>query len=61
MHVCHSMGVMHRDIRPENFLLASSTEDAPLKAVQFGLSVFIEQGQHYVCHIIWTRVSMNLV
>ncbi|KAM0917815.1 hypothetical protein ACQ4PT_009245 [Festuca glaucescens] len=43
VHVCHSMGVMHRDLRPENFLLASSAEDAPLKAVHFGLSVFIEQ------------------
>ncbi|KAM0917813.1 hypothetical protein ACQ4PT_009245 [Festuca glaucescens] len=47
VHVCHSMGVMHRDLRPENFLLASSAEDAPLKAVHFGLSVFIEQGKVY--------------
>jgi calcium-dependent protein kinase len=47
VHVCHSMGVMHRDIRPENFLLASSAEDAPLKAVHFGLSIFIEPGQQF--------------
>ncbi|KAK1605663.1 hypothetical protein QYE76_029336 [Lolium multiflorum] len=47
VHVCHCMGIMHRDLRPENFLLASSAEDAPLKAVHFGLSIFIEPGKVY--------------
>lgn len=45
VHVCHFMGVMHRDLKPENFLLVSKDEQAPLKAIDFGLSVFIEQGQ----------------
>ncbi|KAK3008508.1 hypothetical protein RJ639_013216 [Escallonia herrerae] len=44
VHVCHFMGVMHRDLKPENFLLVSRDEDAPLKATDFGLSVFIEEG-----------------
>jgi calcium-dependent protein kinase len=44
VHVCHFMGVMHRDLKPENFLLASPADDAPLKAIDFGLSVFIEEG-----------------
>ncbi|KAH7849798.1 hypothetical protein Vadar_023084 [Vaccinium darrowii] len=44
VHVCHFLGVMHRDLRPENFLLVSREEDAPLKATDFGLSVFIEEG-----------------
>ncbi|GJN26750.1 hypothetical protein PR202_gb14708 [Eleusine coracana subsp. coracana] len=43
VHVCHFMGVMHRDLKPENFLHASPAEDAPLKAIDFGLSVFIEE------------------
>ncbi|KQJ84031.1 calcium-dependent protein kinase 12 [Brachypodium distachyon] len=47
VHVCHFMGVMHRDLKPENFLLASPAEDAPLKAIDFGLSVFIEEGKVY--------------
>ncbi|TQD97886.1 hypothetical protein C1H46_016411 [Malus baccata] len=47
VHVCHFMGVMHRDLKPENFLFASKDEDAPLKAIDFGLSVFIEQGKVY--------------
>ncbi|PPD85442.1 hypothetical protein GOBAR_DD17599 [Gossypium barbadense] len=43
----HFMGVMHRDLKPENFLLSSKDEDAMLKATDFGLSVFIEQGKQY--------------
>ncbi|WPT18299.1 Calcium-dependent protein kinase 2 [Picochlorum sp. SENEW3] len=37
---CHGNGILHRDIKPGNFLLASDKEDAPLKAVDFGLAVF---------------------
>ncbi|KAI9113324.1 hypothetical protein K1719_015849 [Acacia pycnantha] len=44
VHVCHFMGVMHRDLKPENFLMASRDYDAPIKATDFGLSVFIEPG-----------------
>ncbi|CAD6221456.1 unnamed protein product [Miscanthus lutarioriparius] len=47
VHVCHFMGVMHRDLKPENFLLASPADDAPLKAIDFGLSVFTEEGKVY--------------
>ncbi|XP_057518916.1 calcium-dependent protein kinase 1-like [Amaranthus tricolor] len=42
---CHSMGVMHRDLKPENFLFLSSHEDSPLKATDFGLSVFFKPGE----------------
>ncbi|RZR73111.1 hypothetical protein BHM03_00020285 [Ensete ventricosum] len=45
VHTCHSMGVMHRDLKPENFLLLNKDEDAPLKATDFGLSVFFKQGE----------------
>lgn len=44
VHICHFMGVMHRDLKPENFLLASKDENALLKATDFGLSVFIDDG-----------------
>lgn len=44
VHVCHFMGVMHRDLKPENFLLSSKDENSKLKATDFGLSVFIEEG-----------------
>ncbi|PHT88058.1 Calcium-dependent protein kinase 34 [Capsicum annuum] len=44
VHTCHSIGVIHRDRKPENFLLLSKDENAPLKATDFGLSVFYKQG-----------------
>lgn len=44
VHNCHSMGVMHRDLKPENFLFLSSDETSPLKATDFGLSVFFKPG-----------------
>ncbi|KAK8945943.1 Calcium-dependent protein kinase isoform 2 [Platanthera guangdongensis] len=47
VHVCHFMGVMHRDLKPENFLFESKDEDSDLKAIDFGLSVFIEEGKIY--------------
>uniref|UniRef100_A0A5B7A1Y0 non-specific serine/threonine protein kinase n=1 Tax=Davidia involucrata TaxID=16924 RepID=A0A5B7A1Y0_DAVIN len=47
VHVCHFMGVMHRDLKPENFLLSDKKENALLKATDFGLSVFIEEGKVY--------------
>ncbi|KAJ7967687.1 Calcium-dependent protein kinase [Quillaja saponaria] len=47
VHICLFMGVMHRDLKPENFLLSSMDETAALKATDFGLSVFIEEGKVY--------------
>ncbi|TKY57133.1 Calcium-dependent protein kinase 17 [Spatholobus suberectus] len=47
VHTCHSMGVIHRDLKPENFLLLNKDENAPLKATDFGLSVFYKQGEMF--------------
>lgn len=47
VHICHFMGVLHRDLKPENFLLSSKDDGAALKATDFGLSVFIEEGKVY--------------
>ncbi|KMZ73521.1 Calcium-dependent protein kinase 1 [Zostera marina] len=45
IEACHSLGVMHRDLKPENFLFVNQTEESPLKAIDFGLSVFFKPGQ----------------
>ncbi|EPS64871.1 hypothetical protein M569_09910, partial [Genlisea aurea] len=44
---CHRYGVMHRDLKPENFLFANKMEDAPLKAIDFGLSVIFKPGERF--------------
>jgi calcium-dependent protein kinase len=46
VEACHSLGVMHRDLKPENFLFDSPAEDATLKAIDFGLSIFYKPGQY---------------
>ncbi|CAK0786958.1 Calcium-dependent protein kinase 2 [Coccomyxa viridis] len=44
---CHLLGVVHRDLKPENFLLSTKDDDAPLKATDFGLSVFYKPGEMF--------------
>ncbi|KAG6433408.1 hypothetical protein SASPL_105022 [Salvia splendens] len=44
VHTCHMMGVIHRDLKPENFLMLNKDEDSPVKATDFGLSVFYKPG-----------------
>ncbi|KAL3735398.1 hypothetical protein ACJRO7_024517 [Eucalyptus globulus] len=45
VEACHSAGVMHRDLKPENFLFVNPDDDAELKVIDFGLSVFFKPGQ----------------
>ncbi|KAI3716660.1 hypothetical protein L1987_67684 [Smallanthus sonchifolius] len=45
VQMCHSHGVMHRDLKPENFLFGNKKETAPLKAIDFGLSIFFQPGE----------------
>lgn len=46
VQLCHSHGVIHRDLKPENFLYANKKENSPLKAIDFGLSIFFNQGMY---------------
>ncbi|XP_042045900.1 calcium-dependent protein kinase 26-like isoform X2 [Salvia splendens] len=45
LEACHSLGVMHRDVKPENFLFVNGAEDSAMKIIDFGLSVFFKPGQ----------------
>ncbi|VAI23879.1 unnamed protein product [Triticum turgidum subsp. durum] len=45
--MCHRNGVIHRDLKPENFLYANKKESSPLKAIDFGLSVFFRPGERF--------------
>ncbi|KAK9196118.1 hypothetical protein WN943_004246 [Citrus x changshan-huyou] len=42
VQLCHKHGVIHRDLKPENFLFANKKENSPLKAIDFGLSIFFK-------------------
>ncbi|MFQ6659341.1 hypothetical protein Gotur_028250 [Gossypium turneri] len=44
VQLCHKHGVIHRDLKPENFLFANKKESSPLKAIDFGLSIFFKPG-----------------
>ncbi|KAH7852695.1 hypothetical protein Vadar_028047 [Vaccinium darrowii] len=44
---CHLHGLVHRDMKPENFLFKSPKLDSPLKATDFGLSDFIRPGKKF--------------
>ncbi|WOL04815.1 Calcium-dependent protein kinase 13 [Canna indica] len=47
VQLCHHHGVIHRDLKPENFLFASKKENSPLKAIDFGLSIFFKPGERF--------------
>ncbi|ONK77491.1 uncharacterized protein A4U43_C02F7110 [Asparagus officinalis] len=44
---------MHRDLKPDHFLFVSKDEDAALKAIDFGLSVFYKPGDTF-CELTGT-------
>eukprot|EP01026_Neomeris_dumetosa_P081538 TRINITY_DN917_c0_g1_i1.p1 TRINITY_DN917_c0_g1~~TRINITY_DN917_c0_g1_i1.p1 ORF type:complete len:604 (+),score=84.81 TRINITY_DN917_c0_g1_i1:162-1973(+) len=37
---CHALHILHRDIKPGNFMLLDESDKAPLKAIDFGLATF---------------------
>lgn len=42
---CHSLGVVHRDLKPDNFMINFSTEGPELKLIDFGLSATLGAGK----------------
>ena len=43
----HQMDVIHRDLKPENFVLKTKAKDAPICAIDFGLSTFYHENQTF--------------
>jgi calcium-dependent protein kinase len=45
LHYIHARGIIHRDLKLENFLFASEKHDSPIKMIDFGLSKHFEIGE----------------
>ena len=54
------MGVMHRDLKPENFLFADQKEEAALKTIDFGLSIFFRPGEFLRSHCSYVVDVVNI-
>lgn len=39
---CHERGILHRDVKPGNFMFLKDEPQSPIKAIDFGLAVFFE-------------------
>lgn len=61
VEACHSMGVMHRDLKPENFLFVNQMEDASLRTIDFGLSIFFRPGMFFFLLSLCFRQIVSLV
>ena len=42
---CHKHGVVHRDIKLDNFIYENEDEMAELKLIDFGFASFVAPGQ----------------
>ena len=57
---CHSLGICHRDLKPENILFLTKDPNSPIKVIDFGFSVQLENGEN-MSNIYNSDKEMNKV
>ena len=55
---CHINGVVHRDIKLDNFIYATEGEDAELKLIDFGFACKVSPGHEAMCERLGTLSYM---
>ena len=53
----HSKGIIHRDLKLENFLFSTNDEHSDLKLIDFGLSKHFVAGEHH-CEMVGTPYTV---
>ncbi len=46
LHYMHTYGIIHRDIKPDNIVLATQAEDSDVKIVDFGLAQILGPNEY---------------
>lgn len=47
IYYIHNMGIVHRDLKPENIIVTDKSNNANLKILDFGLSLFLGPGEYF--------------
>lgn len=56
---CHNQGVVHRDLKLDNYIYEDEREDAELKLIDFGFAVEVQPGNEWMWEQIGTPSYMS--